>query len=282
MRFIPTLLGSFHSVATYRQVRYGAQGWGFFYSFQLVFGLLAVALFAGMIWLHLALFGGQPSFFDSMLSQTRAQLPSMRFEQNRLTVEDGRVHIIRLHGEFQGHGFDTDVAMIDTTGAHTHRNMTTPMLITATETINRKDDGKLEIKPHADVLKAQQQPYILDQAKLDELTRDFANAVHRYAWLGYLLLFAIFYPMFGGLLYVLRMLMLMSVGFAAWAFANLRPGKMPLRVASRMAAVALTPLTFTEIGLMIAGLPTLNFWVFWLLASGFTIATIIATDELAA
>jgi len=243
MRFLPTLLGSFHSPATYENTRYHAQGWGLFYAFVLVMLTTAVSAIYLTYMMHTALLGqrdGKPPLLDNLFEQTARQLPPMQISpEGTLTVEAEQPYYIVIEDEVAGEQFSTSMITIDTTGQVTHSNMDTPILITATDLITQKSNGEIELHPLSKFTEGATQP--ITTAQMQDVLGKAGDFLRQHAWKFYALVLPFLWGIVAGIFYVMRIVMLMAVGVVATIVGNVGPQKMEYSTAVRMASVAYTP-----------------------------------------
>jgi hypothetical protein len=252
MRFTTNFIGAFTSAEHYRQVRQRAT-FEMRYSFLLILAssLLLVLHFTHL--LHGELFtarAGKPAVFDDVVRQIAQQIPLMTLQNNQLITREAKPHSIRIQTEFFGRPIHGNIATIDTTGATTHHNMQTWLLITSHEFIIRNTD-KTEIHSLSDYNKSGRGTLVINRAVANDTAANLVRTVHRYLIQGYLILGGIALLITTVVLYVLRLAMLAALGVAGVVVGRLMHSPLRYRAAFSLAAISYTPVAMTNLLLML-------------------------------
>lgn len=245
-------MGAFSSVGAYRHMRYERQGLGLAYSFVLValfsllFTIYGIALLNGALFVERS--GGKP-LFDDVMTQITEQWPEMTVENGTVAVQAAQPHVIMLRAQFMGQPVDTPFITFDTTGATTHENMRSLMLVTANEIIAR-DKDKVEIYKIADLLKPGEKPLVLDRDKISNIGHGTIDMVHKNLWkiLGTMGLLLWFFLTMG--VYLLRIAMLLVLAGAGIVLSNLLKSPLDYATSMRLAALAYTPIGVIDVAIM--------------------------------
>ena len=251
MSFGKTFIAAFSSAETYRQARLRAN-YEMFYSFTLVVvsALLLVSYFIALA--HGELFtarAGNPAVFDDVLHQIASQTPVMTLQNNQLITREPRSYTIHVHATVFGQTVAGPLATIDTTGATTHENMKTNILITAHDFVFRSKE-KTEIHSLADYAKKTSGTLVINRAMADDVAATIIRSVHHHLVKFYLIVGGISWFVFSLVLYVLRMAMVMVLGGIGLLISKLV--KVPANYAATvsLAAISYTPVAVADLVLI--------------------------------
>ena len=252
MRFTQTFIGAFSSADIYRSVRLRAH-YEMRYSFFLVTfsALLLVAYFIALA--HGELFtarAGKPAAFDDAVRQIAKQLPVMTLQNNQLMTREARSHTINLSVNAFGKHVAGPFATIDTTGATTHENMKTFMLVTAQEVVFQSNK-KTEIHSLSDYTKNIGNSVVINRAVADDMAANMIRTTHRYLVKAYLILGGVAWVALTLVLYLLRIAMVMVLGGAGMLIGKLLNTPVNYAAAVSLAAISYTPVAVADIILII-------------------------------
>lgn len=253
MRFIETFTGSFHSADTYHRARAAR---GFFMGYAalvVIICTLAVTLYFGGV-IHREIFaardGGTP-VFDNVVRQIAQQIPLMTLKNGALISNSSEPTIIKVSATLFGQSFtDEAVITIDTSGASTHTNMQTPLLITSTELII-KGEKESRIQPLSKLTDQAPPTLLITRAVAMEAADSLIIAVHRSLAEFYIIFGIIAFLCFSIFMIVVRMLMLLALGLAGKIIATLTGNPLDYAAAVRLAAVSYTPLALLDTALFL-------------------------------
>lgn len=251
MQFFDTLIGSFYSAKTYREVRKAAT-YGMGYSLLLVtLCTLAVTVYYGQVF-HREVFAerdGKPALFDDLVTQIAQQIPVMTYSNKRLSTQNPQATTIHISGEAFGEKFEQFALItIDTTGASTHANMKTPVLITAEDFIV-KTDKETKIQPLSKF--EEDGTVVINRAMAEDVAESAIEGMH-----GAL---AQFYIILGGMawvcliiaFYVLRICMIFALGLGGLIISSLLKSPINYAASVSLAAVSFTPVAVLDTAMFI-------------------------------
>jgi hypothetical protein len=252
MRFFSTLIGSFHSAALYRTVRTNASFYmGYTLLVVLLCTLVLTVYFTAVV--HRGIFvakEGQPIPFDSLVNQIAEQLPVMTLKDDTLMTMDPEPTVIRVSGELFGQAFtDVPLITIDTTGASTHSNMDTPILITSTE-IMFEDSDEIKVKKLSEFTKDAPETLVINRALSQEMAAMLIAGVHKHIMTFYLIVGGICWFFFAIVYYIMRICMLLALGLAGYVLGSIIKQRVSYAAAVSLAAVSYTPIALLEAGLL--------------------------------
>lgn len=283
MRFFRTVIESFYSAPLYRQVQMQA-GHGFMYSLKLVFvtAILTALLYAPTAQrLHREVFigtQGRPAVMDDVFAQIAAQTPLMMMYHHKLVADERRAHTIRLRAVINGEVLEGDMITVDTTGATTHTNMPTPVLITATDIITQ-EKNEARIKSFKEILPEDGKPIRITpeyvEAKLGHLSQLIKERLPAfYALIGVVALLVGVFAM-----YLLRVFLLVVLALGGKLLAALLHVKIGFDGLMRLSAVSFTPVAL--LGAVITYVTAGSVSVLWILLCGWVMlaAAIAALRE---
>lgn len=247
MDFFRTIAGSFFAASTYRTAMNG-KGYGLLYSFLLVIGTSLIFTIWGMAAMHRFLFvgqdGGRPRL-EAALHQIADQLPVMTIDKGQLQTQRPEASIITFR--FDGENIYS-FATIDTTGATTHENCTTPILITAKELIViKRDEGKREVYALDKYFSGQKGPLVINRALAADTVDGLIAWLKTHRFTIYLTLGSFALGTMAGVCYVLRICMLLVLGLAGLLIANILRQTITYETAVRLAAVSYTPVALIDL-----------------------------------
>lgn len=251
MQFFNTLIGSFHSATTYRQVRKTAN-YGMGYSLLLVMlCTLAVTVYYGQIF-HREVFAerdGKPALFDDLVSQIAQQIPVMTFSGNRLSTQTQEATTVRVSGEAFGEKFEQFALItIDTTGSSTHANMKTPVLITADDFIIKTDD-ETKIQPLSKF--EESGTVVINRAMAEDMGRSVIEGMHDALTQFYIILGGMAWICLIIAFYILRICMIFALGLGGLAIGSILKSPINYAASVSLAAVSFTPVALLDTAMFI-------------------------------
>ncbi len=248
MSVFTTLMESFHSAPLYRRVR-AKQSLCLGYTLFLVaLSCLLVVLTFGTKLHHefFAVRDGKTPFFDDAVAQVAAQWPNMTLAQQKIVTQEPKATVIRLSGTLFGVPFENaPLLTIDTTGATTHQNMTTPMLLTTDELMYRSD-RKTEVKSFKDLNVDEKTTLVINRAVAEDSAKSLTQFVHAMLPKLYVLLGGMMWVFATLFFYVLRLFMLVFLGLGGLIIAEVTKDKISFPAAMSLAAVAYTPVALLD------------------------------------
>jgi hypothetical protein len=248
MNVFQLFVGSFHSADAYRHMRKTAT-FGMGYTLLLVaVCTLAVTLYYGSF-IHREIFGvrdGRVPLFDDMVKQIAAQVPLMTLKDHRLITADAKATTIKISGSAFGESFtDFEFITIDTTGATTHQNMKTPIVITADDVIYRTD-SKTEIKTMKELTEDAPSTLVINRAMAEDIANTVIDFVHKHLLTIYLVLGSIAWFFFAAFVYVMRIFMLLALGLIGLAIGSITKNEVNYAAAVSLAALSYTPVALLD------------------------------------
>jgi hypothetical protein len=247
MSFFRIFVGSFHSAATYREVRTASR-------FMIGYSLMLVALSALTVtvyygaYIHREVFAprdAKPALFDDVVRQIADQLPVMTLKDDALVSKDAAPTVIRISGgAFEKRFENAAIITIDTRGDADHTTMTTPVLITHKEVIF-KTDKETKIQPLSKFTESLGGTTLINQAVAQDLANRLIANVHKNLATFYLLLGSISWFFFAAFMFVMRLCMLLALGLVGLAIGSLT--KTPIRY---ITAVGLASVSYTPVAVL--------------------------------
>jgi hypothetical protein len=188
MNIFKLFAGSFHDAQAYRHMR-KTESFGLGYAFFVVALTTTIAsVFVG-IFVYRGLLtpqNGRASFMEDTIQQIAAQVPQMTLQDHRLMTADPVATTITISGEAFGESFSNiPIITIDTTGATTHQNMPTPVVITADDVI-MKSDRKTEIKTIKELTQDAPSTLVINRAVAEDLAAKLIAFLNEYAGMFFL------------------------------------------------------------------------------------------------
>lgn len=248
MEFVRLFIGSFYSPSAYQQMK-AKQGNGLAYSAVLVsLVALVILLLVGTL-VHRELFGARDGAlprFDAVVMQIAEQLPVMSYRGGELHTREPKMQDIYARVELFGHEFKGMVATIDTTGGTTYETMEYPVLVTSREVI-MKGKKETKIKSLRDMFGDRQEPLVINQAVATDLANHFSTMVHERLPVTYTYIGLLLWVILTATLFVMRLFMLLGLGFAGLLISRLMGAAVNFGAAMRLAALAMTPVTVLDL-----------------------------------
>jgi hypothetical protein len=252
MGFFDLFLGSFTG-KSYAYERHTAKGYGLTYSFMLLallaflFYTLAVLL---LQWVLLSPQKSAPSLAEQAITQIAEQWPEMTIREGVVDTQVPQPHLIHL--DLQVGEKPTRIALltIDTTGATTHSNFTSVLLMTQTDIMTRENN---EVRIHS--LKEWQSPgepaLLLNRHSINEMARAAIEGIHTHAWKFLIFIGLLFWLMLALYYYIARIILLVLLAGAGLLSAPLQKTTLDFATAMRLSALALTPITLLDAALLV-------------------------------
>ncbi|MFZ4125313.1 MAG: DUF1189 family protein [Rickettsiales bacterium] len=266
--FLTIILRSFYDFDLYKEVHGQWKGWAMRYTIGVFALLLLVGLIAGTRILHTQFVqerdGGKVSVLEEALRQVADQWPDSTVQNNTLSTSVSGPHAIIIDMEVFGDTIREEVITVDTSGATTYANMTTPILITATDVIAKDTDAgnnETKIRPLAEFFKDMPQPFALNRTNMNDYVSDLMVAVHANIWKFYLLMGAMTWLVLMPVFVIIRLFLLIPLAVGGLVLANFMKRSLDYDASVRVLAIALIPLTIIEAFALIIFGSGVSMWI---------------------
>ncbi|MBN8543283.1 MAG: DUF1189 family protein [Alphaproteobacteria bacterium] len=283
--FLTTILRSFYDFDLYKEVYGQWKGWAMRYTIGVFALLLAIGLVAGTRILHTELVqgreDGKPSVLEDALRQVADQWPESTVTDNTLSTSITGPHAIIIDVEIFGERIREEAITVDTSGATTYANMTTPILITAKEVIAKDDsaegDNETKIRPLAEFFNNMPQPFTINRANANGFVSDAMVVIHAHIWKFYLLMGAMTWLVLMPVFVIIRLFLLIPLAVAGLVLATFMKRSLNYDASVRVLAMVLIPLTIIEAVALIAFGSGVSTWIKVLVPLG-VLAALLTTE----
>jgi hypothetical protein len=251
--FFQTLARSFYDISLYQEARSSWTGWLLGLT-AVVFAIVcAIGITLGAVVIHHEFLapraGGQSSNLEEGLRQIAEQWPTVTLDKDTLTSDAPMPKVIAIDLTIFGARINEDVITVDTSGKTTYQNLTTPILISASElTIHKEDETR--IRPLSELFSEAKQPLVIDRDYMQNFATTIVDATRANAW-KFLLFFGIFtWVVLVPVLLFVRYLLVIPLAALGLIAAQIMRRTLIYDDAVRVIALALIPLTVIDAGAM--------------------------------